>query len=141
MRNLLKLLVTAGAVATLGAAPVQSPAVGSVMREKLQNTQKILEAVVTSNWTVLDVQTRALERLTEDPRWMVLKYPEYAKYSTAFKDALRDLRAAAVARDLDKTPQAYTTMTLKCVECHRYLARARIATDAGPARPTNGGSR
>jgi len=131
MRNFLRILVAAAAIGTISDASAQGPGVSSVMREKLQHSQKILEAVVTSNWTVLDSQTRALERLTEDPRWMVLKYPEYAKYSSAFKDALRDLRTAAVAHDLDKTPSAYTAMTMRCVECHRYLARSRMA---GPPR-------
>ena len=127
MRNSQRMLVAAVALATVTSASAQGPGVSSVMREKLQHTQKILEAVVTSNWTTLDAQTLALERLTDDPRWRVLKAPEYATDSRAFKDALRDLRTAAVARDLDKTPQAYAAMTLKCVECHRYLARNRMA--------------
>lgn len=96
------------------------------MREKLVHAQKILEAVVTSDWVSLETHSRQLERLTEDPRWTVLKYPEYAKHSTAFKRAVQDLHAAAVRRDLDKAPEAYNAVTLKCVECHRYLARARI---------------
>jgi hypothetical protein len=72
-----------------------------VMREKLEPTQKILEAVVTSNWVQLQQQTRELDRLTDDPRWTVLKYPEYAKHSLAFKHALQELHTAAEKRDLD----------------------------------------
>lgn len=111
----------------LAASPNQGPALNRVMREKLAHAQKILEAVVTSDWVSLETQSRELERLTKDPRWTVLKYPEYAKHSAAFVLAIQDLHRAAAQRDLEKTPQAYVAVTLKCVECHRYLARARIA--------------
>ncbi len=99
----------------------------SVMRDKLAESQKILEAVVTSNWASLETHSRELEQLTKDPRWMALKYPEYSNHSAAFIRAVQELHNAAVQRDLDRTPQAYVAMTLKCVECHRYLARVRVA--------------
>lgn len=111
----------------LAAVPNQGSRLGSVMRAKLVHTQKTLEAVVTSDWIGLETQSRELERLTNDPRWTVLKYPEYARHSGAFVGALQDLRQAAVQRDLDKAPQAFVAVTLRCVECHRYVARARIA--------------
>ena len=99
------------------------------MREKLEHTQKILEAVVTSDWSSLETHSRELERLTNDPRWTVLKYPEYATHSAAFVRAVQALHTAAAQRDLEETPKAYTNLTLQCVACHRYLARARIARD------------
>ena len=105
----------------------QGPQLSNVMREKLVCAQKILEAVVTSDWSSLESQSRELERLTNDPRWAGLKYPEYARYSAAFVRAVQELHLAAVQRDLEKTPQVYVAVTLKCVECHRYMARARIA--------------
>jgi len=111
----------------LAAAYAQGPQTSRLMREKLEHSQKILEAVVTSDWASLDTHTRDLERLTNDPRWMVLKYPEYATHSAAFVRALQDLRRIAADKDSEKTPEAYTAMILKCVDCHRYLARARLA--------------
>jgi hypothetical protein len=111
----------------LAAMPSQGPELAKVMREKLVHTQKILEAVVTSDWVSLETQSRELERLTNGPRWTVLKYPEYVRHSAAFVRAIQDLHQAAAERDLEKTPHAYVALTLKCVECHRYLARARIA--------------
>lgn len=105
----------------------QGPKLDSIMHEKLEHAQKILAAVVTSDWVSLETQSRELERLTDDPRWVVLKFPEYARHSTAFVKAVQDLHRAAARRDLDETPKAYVAVTLQCVECHRYLARARIA--------------
>jgi len=120
-------LVTLGAAATISVNAMQGPQVASVMREKLGHTQKILEAMVTSDWVALETQSRVLEELTNDRRWFVLNSPEYARHSTSFKQAVHDLHAAAVTRDLDEAPKAYAAMTLQCVDCHRYLARARLA--------------
>lgn len=99
----------------------------NVMREKLGHTQKILEAVVTSDWVSLETHSRELERLTNDPRWMILNYPEYSRHSRAFVRSVQALHTAAAQRDLEKTPVAYVAVTLQCVECHRYLARQRFA--------------
>lgn len=127
MRNMRQLLVVLGAVVSVAAGPSQGPEVKSVMREKLAHAQKLLEAVVKSDWISLETHTRELERLTRDPRWMALKYPEYARQSAAFVQALQALETAAVQRDLEKAPTAYVGVTLQCVACHRYLARQRIA--------------
>lgn len=131
-RTTWRALLILGALCGLAAGGAQGPEVKSVMREKLARAQKILEAVVTSDWVGLETQSLELERLTADPRWTALKYPEYIRHSAAFRKAIEDLRAAAAQRDLEKTPQAYVAMTLRCVECHRYLARARIAERRAP---------
>ena len=122
-----RIVVAVSAFLGLAASPSQGPELDRVMREKLSHAQKILEAVVTSDWVSLETHSRELEQLTKDPRWMVLKYPEYARHSSAFVRAVQDLRGAAAQRDLEKTPQAYVAVTLRCVECHRYMARSRIA--------------
>src|SRR5262245_62921877 len=108
----------------LAASPAQGPQMNRIMREKLGHTQKILEAVVTSDWVALETHSRELERLTNDPRWTVLKFPEYARHSGAFVTAVKALHLAAAQRDLEGTPKAYIDVTLRCVDCHRYLARS-----------------
>ena len=113
----------------LSMSPVsgQGPALDRVMRRKLTIAQKTLEAVVTSDWISLEAQSRDLEAITNDRAWMVLRNPEYARYSDGFRTAVRALHDAAAARDLDAAPKAYVAVTMSCVECHRYLARNRIA--------------
>jgi hypothetical protein len=120
-------LVVFFAAVGLAARPNQGPPLNNVMREKLDHTQKILEAVVTNDWIGLETHSRELERLTRDPRWIVLKYPEYARHSSGFVRAIQDLHLAAAQRDLEQTPKAYVAVTLQCVGCHRYLARERMA--------------
>lgn len=122
-----------GSLISTAASRAQGPEVGDIMREKLVHAQKILAAVVTSDWIGLETESRQLEQLTNDPRWTALKYPEFARHGNAFVQSVRTLHTAAAQRDLDRTPKAYVAMTLQCVDCHRYLARARIARTSLPA--------
>jgi len=127
MSRIWRIVVLSSALFSLAAMPGQGPALDRVMRQKLQHAQKILEAVVISDWVSLEANSRELERLTSDPSWTILRYPEYAQRSAAFTRAIRTLHTAAAQRDLEATPRAYIDVTLQCVECHRYLARTRIA--------------
>ena len=119
--------VLMSAVVGFTAVQAQGPEVGRLMRQKLDHSQKILEAVVTSNWASLAMHSEELERITNDQRWMVLKAPEYADHSRAYVQSIQALRQAAAARDMEKAPEAYSAMVLQCVDCHRYVARSRIA--------------
>jgi hypothetical protein len=82
---------------------------------------------VTSNWSALQSDAAALQRVTRDPAWAVLVSPEYVRHTTTFVRATEDLLDAAKRRDLEATPLAYVSLTLSCVQCHRYVARMRIA--------------
>jgi hypothetical protein len=115
------------ALLNVSATSTQGPALDRLMRKKLDCSQKILEAVVTSRWTDLEARSRELEAFTNDPAWMVLNAPQYARHSEGFREAARTLHAAAARRDMEATPQAYVALTLSCVQCHRFLARNRLA--------------
>ena len=117
-----------GLVALSGAVVFgQTPGTGRVMREKLGHSQKILEAILTSNFALLDGESAALERATTAPAWTVLKGPEYVKQSQAFLKALGELRAAAKERDLDAAALRYNALTTSCFACHRYMKDRRLA--------------
>jgi hypothetical protein len=125
-----RLIIGAFLLAIVGGLPssAQTPRVSKVMRVKLDHTQKILEAVVTSNWQQLDTESRALARLTQGPDWYVLRMPEYTRHSEAFVRATDELIQAASRRDLEAASLAFTSLTARCTSCHRYLARTRIAS-------------
>lgn len=129
MRTLLKLSCVALLAATsVGySADAQTARLGLVMRAKLDHSQKILEAVVTSNWQLLDHESRQIAAAAEDPAWMVLRTPEYIRHTEGFLRATSELTLAAERRDLEAASLAFGSLTTSCVSCHRYLARARIA--------------
>ena len=128
MRVGLAILLVLGSATTEVAS--QTVPLKQLMRQKLVQSEKLLEAVVTSNWAELARRSRTLEELTNEPAWMALKTPEYVRQSSAFMEAAHDLMDAADRRDQEATPVAYLSLTLSCVRCHQYVARARIAQAA-----------
>ena len=109
-----------------GQAPV--PQLNKVMRAKLGHSQAILGAVVTSNWPVLDRESRALALAVRDPAWgFALTEPEYLRQSDAFSRALQDLIEASAKRNLEAAADAHVALTASCVRCHVHMTRRRIA--------------
>ena len=121
---LLVAAMLAGSVATM---PAQTAGTGRVMRDKLTHAQRIMEAIMTSDFALLDRESAALVRATELPGWSVLKSPEYLRQSAAFVRANQDLRDAAKARDLDAAALDYMALTLTCFQCHKHIKGMRIA--------------
>jgi hypothetical protein len=98
-----------------------------VMKDKLAESSQLLAALVTSNWSALDKHGRELQALTERPGWDVMRLPEFSKQTAAFQRANMTLIEAAGTRDQRTAVTAYNGLVAACVECHRYVARARIA--------------
>ena len=126
------LTTTALVIALLSRAEAQTTQTKQVMQQKLAQSQQLLGALVTSNWATLTQRTQALESLTRQPGWQFLETPEYRTYTTGFEKATQALAAAAQQRDQRTAATAYTQLVNSCVECHRYVARARIAADTRP---------
>ena len=105
-----------------------TPPLSRIMKAKLVHSQAILAAVVTSNWAVLDRESRALAVVVRDPAWTVaLTEPEYLRQSDAFSRALQDLIQASAKRDLESAANAQIALTASCVRCHVHMTRRRLA--------------
>ena len=127
IRLVLVLILMAPAVFSGSPAAAQTPATARIMREKLGHSQKILEAILTSSFALLDRESAALIKVTQSPAWTVLQGPEYLRQSEAFLKALRELNAAAKDRDLDAASERYADLTRSCFACHRYMKDRRVA--------------
>jgi hypothetical protein len=116
------------AVLSMSVSADQGTQLNKVMRAKLGHSQAILGAVVTSNWTVLDKESRALALAVRDPAWgFALTEPEYLRQSDAFSRALQDLIEASAKRDLEAAANAHIALTTSCVGCHMHMTRRRVA--------------
>ena len=104
----------------------QTIATKSLMREKLTHAENILDALMTSNFVLLQRESASLSAATRLPAWAVLKTPEYDRYSAEFARVADDLVEAAQRRDLDAAALRYVSLTLSCYQCHRYIKGARI---------------
>jgi cytochrome c' len=117
-------LLTGGVARTTDAQTAQTK---QVMQRKLVEAQQLLAALVTSNWMALGQRTAALQALTNQPGWQVLNTPEFRNQTGAFQRATQSLATAATQRDQRTALAAYNELVTSCVECHRYIARSRIA--------------
>ena len=126
--KILRLAAVPVLIALVGvAATAQTPATGRVMREKLGHSQKILEAILTSNFSQLERESTALSKATQSPAWSVLRGPEYIRQSERFLKSLQEMDAAAKGRDLDAAMMHYQELTSSCFGCHRFMKDKRIA--------------
>ena len=110
-----------------GAAPAQTARTGQLMREKLGHAQRVLQALTTSDYAMLDRESAALSRLAASPVWEELKTKELRIFTDNFLKAVADLAAASKRRDLDAAAVHYTTLVTACYQCHRHLKDTRVA--------------
>lgn len=121
-------LSVAGLLSMGTSANHQTAQLHRIMQKKLGHSQAILGAVVTSNWSVLDRESRALAMVVRDPAWIApLTEPEYLRQSDAFSRALQDLIEASAKRNLESAAEAQIALTASCVRCHVHMTRRRIA--------------
>lgn len=128
MRILIGILVIGALSIGTSADQAPTPQLNKIMRAKLAHSQAILGAVVTSNWAMLDRESRALALVVRDPAWgAALTEPEYLRQSDAFSRALQDLIEASAKRNLESAADAQIALTASCVRCHVHMTRRRVA--------------
>lgn len=123
------MLSTAVALMFSSVASSQTARTGRLMREKLQHSQRILAALVTSDYGLLQRETQALTVITRSPEWSTLITPDLRPYTSDFTRALAALAAASERRDYDAAGANYGTLTASCIACHKHVAKARVADD------------
>lgn len=107
----------------------QAPTLPEIMKSKLEHTQQILEGVATARFGTIERNANDLRILADLSSWNVLRTPEYLRFSSDFKDTAVRLAEAAMDRNLDAATLAYVELTLKCVECHKYVRGVELALD------------
>ena len=110
---------------TLRAA--QPNKVSKFMRAKLEHSQKILEGLATEDYESISKNAQDLSLLSLAASWQVLQTEDYQQHSREFRRAADALKDAAKKKNLDGAALAYVDVTLKCVNCHKYVRGIRIA--------------
>ena len=120
-------LTLAGGV--LFAAPKKQPSqVREIMRQKLEHAQKVLEGVAVEDFKSIAENAQAMALLAQAASWQVYQTPEYAQHTTEFRRACDELARMARAKNLDGSALAYVDLTMKCVNCHKYVRGVRVAS-------------
>jgi hypothetical protein len=105
-----------------------------IMREKLEQAEHLLQALVLSEFEEIETYATELDRLAELQSWYVLPTPEYDEHSKEFRAAAQAAALAGKNRNLEAAADAYTSMIRRCVGCHEYLRRVRGASPPGRRR-------
>ena len=106
--------------------------VGEFMKLKLQHSQKLLEGLVLEDYEMIEKNSQSLRLLSQADTWQVLQTVDYLQHSGEFRRAANAVTNAAREKNIDGAALAYLEMTMKCVNCHKYVRDVRMA-QAGPA--------
>ncbi|MCE9556421.1 MAG: cytochrome c [Planctomycetes bacterium] len=108
-------------------------AVRAFMRAKLDHSKKILEGLTTDNLEEVAKDSQELAMLSQASNWQVLQTEDYLQHSREFRRAANALTQAAKDKNLDGATLAYVSVTMSCVNCHKYVRGIRMA-DARPSK-------
>jgi hypothetical protein len=108
------------------APPPQAEGPTVIMQRKLIHAQKVLEGVALGDFDRIGEHARELMDLSKRLEFGVLKTPQYALHTNAFRGAVDDMQKAAKAKNLDAAALAYVEMTMSCVKCHKYVREVRM---------------
>jgi len=124
-------LAAAGILAAAG--QTQEPNdVGEFMRLKLDHSKNVLEGLALEDFDLIAKNAQDMSLLSLAASWQVLQTPEYLQQSNEFRRTADALTKAAQDENLDGAALAYVELTMKCVNCHKYVRGVRMA-DARPA--------
>lgn len=119
------------AVSSFAAKP-RPNAVGEFMRAKLEHSQKLLEGLALEDFELIARQSQDLSLLSQATNWQVLQTAEYLEMSGEFRRTADALTQAAREKNLDGAALRYVDLTMKCVNCHKYVRKVRLAAAPQP---------
>ena len=95
--------------------------VAGFMRAKLAHSATVLEGLSLEDYDLIGKGAQQLVLVSQDSNWQVLQTEDYARQSEAFRRACDGLRRAAQEKNLDAAVLCWMDVTMKCVQCHRYV--------------------
>ena len=125
---LLLLLAVATTTLTL-AQSKRSRAAKEFMRDKLELSQQVLEALAMEDYDLMTAKATKLSAMTQEADWRVFENPDYERFSADFRRHLDGVRKAAHDKNLDGATLAYVKATMSCVECHKFVRGTKLASN------------
>ena len=117
-----------GLLLLTGATPIPPrpppPAVATIkdlMREKLDLSKQLLEAVTLEDYDTLFTKTVRLTYVSQETSWQSMENPDFARSSLDFRRKVSELNQAAVNKNIDAATLGFVKLTLSCVECHKFI--------------------
>ena len=134
-----------GGVWFLGSLNAQQPkreAVQDFMRAKLDAAKSTLEGLVLEDFDEIGKQSVRLLAMSRRAEWNAIEGKVYQQLSSEFRSSVTQLGTAAKEKNLDKASLAYVQMTIRCLDCHKVIRGAKLASGTLPRNidvPQEGG--
>jgi hypothetical protein len=138
LRFRLPALLVAALGLTLAGHADESPKASTLMRKKLECSQKVLEGIALNDFDKIARNGEELIQLSKQAEFKVLKTPQYEVNSNDFRRNAEALVTAAKAKNGDAAALAYVDLTLSCVKCHKHVREVRMGRLDDPAEPLRG---
>ncbi len=128
----MKILVLTAVVLSLGVAAYSlaqdagTDKTKAIMHAKLDHSKALLKGLATEDFDSLAKHADALSLLSLEADWNVIQTAEYRRLSGDFRRSTKSLSEAAEENNLDGATLAYVGVTMKCVECHKYVRSVEI---------------
>ena len=126
--TLITLVVVPGLLMSRPTLAAQEPSVGDkpndvsiFMRAKLSHAQLVMEGLALADYDLIARGSHDLALASQASSWEVLQTEDYARQSREFRRACESLRSAAEDKNLDGAALAWMEVTLKCIQCHKYV--------------------
>jgi hypothetical protein len=101
--------------------------VETLMRRKLDNSQKVLEGIAVHDFKMIGKHADELIDISKQAEWKAIRTPQYELYSNEFRRVADDLVKNAKDKNLDGAALTYVELTLTCVKCHKYVREVQQA--------------
>jgi len=126
-------LILAGQAQPQPADKAREENVSKFMRAKLTHSQAVLEGLAMEDYDQIAKSAQQMALLSQATSWQVLQTPEYMQQSADFRRTANSLTEAGKKKNLDGAALAFVELTLKCVNCHKYVRGVKVAKrDFGP---------
>lgn len=110
-------------------------ALAQLMRNKLQQAQRLLEGIALADFNKIGQSADELIQLSKSAEWLVYRTPRYELHSNEFRRAAEKIARKAQAKSIDGVTLAYVDLTMSCVRCHEYVREIRDARLPLPKHP------
>ena len=129
-------LVVALALSVMAVQSEQPASLRDFMRVKLSHSQKALEGLTSGDFDLIAKNAQAMSLLSQESTWKVLQTTEYFERSQDFRRTCDSMTEAARKKNLDGAALVYIDLTMKCVNCHKYVrATQSLNVDPPKAKP------
>ncbi|NND96800.1 MAG: hypothetical protein HKN47_05655 [Pirellulaceae bacterium] len=104
------------------------------MRVKLQSSGKVLEGIVTRDFTLIDQAAQEMHEMSRASEWPRAKDDLYEHYSVEFQRLCGKLSSLAKEENLEGVSFTYMQLTSSCITCHDHVFSSlkRAPDPSGP---------